>query len=75
MGLAPLGADVGDYLCILAGGKIPFVVRATHKDNSQAPSPFTCRLLEDSYTHGLMDSEAMQLVDSGELKVQHLELV
>ncbi|KAI1206535.1 HET-domain-containing protein [Annulohypoxylon truncatum] len=75
MGLAPSGVEIGDHICILAGGKVPFIVRAVQHNDSQATSRFVCRLLGDSYIHGLMDGEAMKLVDDGVLKVEDFELI
>jgi hypothetical protein len=56
-GLAPQSVDVGDQICLLLGGRTPFVIRATG-DNRY-------RLLGECYTHGLMDGQAMDGLDGG----------
>jgi hypothetical protein len=75
IGLAPLGVEVSDRLCVLAGGRVPFIVRAVERIQTQTASPFVCRLIGDSYVHGLMDGEAMKMVDDGMLHVEEFELV
>ncbi|GAW23562.1 hypothetical protein ANO14919_131290 [Xylariales sp. No.14919] len=75
MGLGPLESEVGDRICVLAGGRAPFIVRAAQQKGDEASPRFVCRLLGDSYIHGLMDGEAMKLVDAGILHVEDFELV
>ncbi|KAI1129808.1 HET-domain-containing protein [Nemania abortiva] len=75
MGLGPLGIEVGDHLCVLAGGRAPFIVRAVQQSDDKATSRFVCRFLGDCYIHGLMDGEAMKLVDDGVLQVEDFELI
>ncbi|KAI3318848.1 HET-domain-containing protein, partial [Xylariaceae sp. AK1471] len=74
MGLAPLGVEPGDCICVFAGGRTPFIVRAVQQNPVQLTSRFVCRLLGDSYVHGLMDGEAIALVDKGELRVEDFEI-
>ncbi|KAH8668989.1 heterokaryon incompatibility protein-domain-containing protein [Xylariales sp. PMI_506] len=65
-GLAPTGALAGDRVCILAGGRPPFILRYLREvsvlGKDSAPG-FT--LIGDSYVHGIMDGEAAQGVDDG----------
>ncbi|KAI0912514.1 HET-domain-containing protein [Ustulina deusta] len=75
MGLAPLNIEVDDRICVLAGSRAPFIVRPVQQDDGQTTSRLVCRLLGDSYVHGLMDSEASRLVDGGILEVEDFELV
>lgn len=52
IGLGHDGIQVGDKLCILYGGEVPFLLRAT--------SPGECyTFLCEAYVHGLMDGEAL----------------
>jgi hypothetical protein len=51
MGLGP-NCQVGDLVCILFGGEVPFVLR---------PSEGYYRLVGDVYIHGIMEGEAMGL--------------
>lgn len=75
MGFAPLGTKPGDRICVLAGGRAPLIVRAAPENDGKASDRFVCRLLGDAYVHGLMDGEAMKLVDDGVLKVEDFELI
>ncbi|KAI0411235.1 HET-domain-containing protein [Xylaria grammica] len=65
MGLGPLESEVDDRICVLAGGRAPFIVRAAQQKEDEASSRI----------HGLMDGEAMKLVDDGVLRVEDFELV
>ncbi|KAI0547030.1 HET-domain-containing protein [Xylaria curta] len=75
IGLAPLGVEVGDHICVFAGGRVPFIVRAVQQNNDPTMSRLVCRLLGDSYVHGLMDGEATKLMDDGVFQVQDFELI
>lgn len=75
MGLAPLGIEVGDHICVLASGRAPLIVRPVQQNDGQTNSRLVCRLLGDSYVHGLMDGEVLKLVDDGILNVEDFELV
>ncbi|KAI4593899.1 hypothetical protein KJ359_008943 [Pestalotiopsis sp. 9143b] len=75
MGFAPIGTKPADRICVLAGGRAPLIVRAVPKNGGEASKRFVCRLLGDAYVHGLMDGEAMKLVDDGVLKVDDFELI
>ncbi|RYF43154.1 MAG: hypothetical protein EOO38_19060 [Cytophagaceae bacterium] len=57
VGLGPAGAQVGDELCLLRGGRTPFVIRSTgNKDTIGRPM---YELIGDCYVQGLMDREAV----------------
>jgi hypothetical protein len=58
IGLAPKGIQVGDHVCVLYGGKVPFTLR-------KKEDYYT--LVEETYLHGFMDGEAIKLADKGEL--------
>jgi hypothetical protein len=51
LGLGPMTPEVGDLVCVLLGGNLPFVLR--QQDNNEH-----C-LFDESYVHGFVDSEAM----------------
>lgn len=67
IGLAPPHAEVGDMICVLAGGKMPFIVRALEKSKANSKSSKELethgRLLGDAYVHGLMDGEAVKTTE------------
>lgn len=54
VGLAPWNAQTGDWVCVLNGGKTPFLLR---------PSPGTryVSLVGDAYVHGIMAGEGISL--------------
>lgn len=56
-GSVPLGARVGDKVYILAGVRLPVILR---QDELLPSSPFT-RFVGCSFIHGLMDGEALFL--------------
>ena len=52
IGLAPFSSRPGDKICILLGGKTPYVIRSSRKRHF--------RFIGESYVHGLMYGEAME---------------
>ncbi|KAE9368031.1 hypothetical protein N431DRAFT_290645, partial [Stipitochalara longipes BDJ] len=58
IGTVPREAEVGDFVCILAGCDVPVVLRkiADSGDN-------TYTLVSGAYVHGIMDGEVEQLLD------------
>jgi hypothetical protein len=74
VGLAPLGARVGDMICNLFGGQTPFVLRrAKGADEvredcaaSFGGSGSLYFFVGESYVHGLMDGEAYEEFQQGE---------
>jgi hypothetical protein len=51
MGLAPITTRVGDAVCILFGGQVPFILR--ERDD------FAHSMIGECYVHGIMDGEAI----------------
>jgi hypothetical protein len=51
VGLVPDAAEVGDRICLLHGGKVPFVLRKQEKG---------FKLVGECYVHGLMKGEALK---------------
>lgn len=74
VGLAPLGARVGDLICILFGGQTPFVLRRAMGANEVREdcaaafggSGSLYFFMGESYVHGLMDGEAYEEFQQGE---------
>ncbi|KAK3386470.1 heterokaryon incompatibility protein-domain-containing protein [Podospora didyma] len=66
IGLAPLASVIGDEVCLLAGGDVPFVVRreAVGSDENSAPR---CRFVGECYVFGL-DGEFLGKEGAGQLK-------
>ncbi len=54
VGLAPRYAQLGDYVCILFGGSVPFILRRHEKDGR-----CLWELIGESYVDGKMDGEAL----------------
>ncbi|KAH8744939.1 hypothetical protein F5882DRAFT_266706, partial [Hyaloscypha sp. PMI_1271] len=57
IGLAPLAARPGDMVYVLAGVRLPLILR---QDERHDVSPYV-RLVGCSYVHGLMDGKASTL--------------
>ncbi|KAL7800050.1 hypothetical protein V8C37DRAFT_363885 [Trichoderma ceciliae] len=77
MGLGLDGILEGDKVCVLAGGRLPFILRdikpaLNPNENLERGNIF--RILGDAYLHGIMDGEAMKKVDEGREKLQTFEL-
>ncbi|QRD83729.1 heterokaryon incompatibility protein-domain-containing protein [Aspergillus flavus] len=69
IGLGPATMEKGDRVCVLPGGRTPFILRR-HRDGRilrRSPDgfelyvefPTACELLGDCYVRGLMDGEGM----------------
>jgi hypothetical protein len=67
MGLGPWDMEDGDVLVILAGGKMPFVLRELNKDCDVCNEDQWCyRLMGFAYAHGVMDGEMVSGIEAGE---------
>jgi hypothetical protein len=55
MGLVPENAVVGDQVVLLAGGKVPYVLRLESDENASSRE---YKFLGDAYIHGIMQGEA-----------------
>ena len=55
MGLFPQTTRVGDQICVISGGYIPFVVRRQSENDFQ--------LVGECYVHGIMNGEVMQMTE------------
>jgi hypothetical protein len=60
-GVASQVVESGDMLVVLFGSRVPFILRR---------HGIFYRLVSDCYIHGLMNGEAIQMWESGELKVK-----
>jgi hypothetical protein len=59
-GLVPAGAAVGDSICVLHGGKVPFVLRETSRKG-------VFKMIGECYIHGLMYGEALELQETAKM--------
>ena len=66
MGLAPPSTRSGDLICVLLGGKTPYVLRRDGKGFH--------RFIGECYIEGLMNGEAMNRLDSGESGLEEFVL-
>ncbi|KAK0271633.1 hypothetical protein LTR35_013387 [Friedmanniomyces endolithicus] len=64
VGLSRTTIDVGDQVCLLAGGQTPFVLRSLH-DNHQ--------FVSEAYVHGIMDGKSW--ADLEDSKTERLTFV
>jgi hypothetical protein len=65
MGLGPNALEVGDVVCVLFGGNVPFILR---------PKNGVYQLVGEAYVHGIMEGEAIKQWEAGELKEQTFEV-
>ena len=67
-GLAPAATQPGDLVCILLGGRVPYIVRKTV--DTDAPKKIadmhctTYKFVGDAYVQGIMNGEAVQDLES-----------
>ena len=60
-GLGPAVMRPGDIVCVLFGAQVPFILR--RKDSRY-------QLVGESYVHGIMHGEAIEMMEDGELEKQ-----
>jgi hypothetical protein len=65
MGLGPGAMQPGDIVCVLFGAGVPYILR---------PQDNYYRLVGESYVHGLMDGEALELLKEKQLSKAEFEL-
>jgi hypothetical protein len=65
MGIGPEGTRPGDFIAVIFGGGVPYILRKQESGYL---------FVGESYIHGLMDGEAVQARDQGELAEEILEL-
>lgn len=62
MGLGPQILQPGDFVCVLAGGEVPFILRPDHD---------YYKLVGECYLHGIMNGEAVRKQDHiGRFKIK-----
>ena len=75
IGLVPSATMIGDRICVLSGGRMPYVLRPCHKKTGEDVSDsLEYTFIGDAYVHGLMDGEAFDMVEKGSLEMQTLIL-
>ncbi|TVY13033.1 Heterokaryon incompatibility protein 6, OR allele [Lachnellula arida] len=65
LGLCPWNATVGDVICVLLGCRFPVILR---------PVEGKYRLVGEAYVDGLMNGEAMALLEKGRYKLEEFEI-
>ena len=66
-GLGPVEMEQDDVVCVLAGGKMPFVLRAINESCEVCNNDQLCyRLLGFAYVHGIMDGETVRGIEADE---------
>lgn len=69
IGVGPSRMEEGDQICVLFGGKTPFILRRENPEAKvQAKSAEKWIFVGDAYVHGIMDGEAMKRMESEQLK-------
>ena len=58
LGIASVEVRSGDYVCVILGGDVPFILRPLH-GTSTTQTARTWALIGESYVHGIMDGELM----------------
>lgn len=66
IGLGPALMEAQDRVCVLFGGPVPYVIRPTEM-------PGRYHFVGECYVHGMMEGQAVQLWERGELKAHRME--
>ena len=64
--MGPKVLEVGDIVCVLFGGKMPFCLRPWGGHNL---------LVGECYVHGLMDGKAMEMLKRGEVAEEVFDVI
>lgn len=59
VGIGPVGIEVGDLVCVLVEGSVPFVIRGMEEAGMQRGARTTFQLVGECYIQGIMDGEFM----------------
>jgi hypothetical protein len=68
MGLVPEAARVGDSVAVHFGGQVLYILRRS------ADEKYGFRLVGEAYFHGMMDGEAVKMLEKGESTVEEIIL-
>lgn len=68
IGLAPSKVKEGDLVCILYGGRIPYILRPVDTATIDGPKKPVCKIVGDSYVPGLMYGEVITMLEQGQLQ-------
>jgi hypothetical protein len=60
-GIGPLIVKDGDFVCVLLGGRTPFILRPVGDDYN---------LVGECYVHGFMHGEAIEQMENGERNLE-----
>jgi hypothetical protein len=71
LGMIPQGAVVGDRVFAFLGGSVLYTVRCLGEGDGEGVFMY----IGETYLHGWMDGEVMELVDRGEAKIEDVVLV
>ncbi len=79
IGLVPNETRVGDQLCVLLGGKVPYILRPVIEESSISsdndPQTSCHSFIGGCYIDGLMDGEAMDSPEKEEVELQDFVLI
>ncbi|KAK5167776.1 uncharacterized protein LTR77_007475 [Saxophila tyrrhenica] len=70
IGLGPMDIRAGDMVCVLKGGKVPFILRKTEGPQeglAEENGTVHCTLVGEAYAPGLMYGEAIRMEQEGVL--------
>ena len=54
LGLGPQSLEIGDLVCVLAGGRVPYLIRPVNDEDNEA------QFVGEAYVHGIMHGEAVR---------------
>lgn len=68
MGIGPSKVQIGDQICVLFGGKTPFILRQKDASLDVPNQSQEWELVGDVYVHGIMDGETITMMEDKKLK-------
>jgi hypothetical protein len=74
LGMASVEVRSGDYVCVLLGGDVPFILRPLH-GTSTTQTARTWQFIGESYVHGIMDGEFMSCTSESDHDLEDFLLV
>jgi hypothetical protein len=76
LALSPNATEVGDFVCVLMGGRVPFILRPIGQlDKNRPLSSLQLKLIGPCYVHGIMVEEELRLRRSSKAGLSNFSLL
>jgi hypothetical protein len=76
LALSPNATEAGDFVCVLMGGRVPFILRPIGRlGNSRSPSSLQLQLIGPCYVQGIMVEEELEQRRSSKAEFSNFSLL